>query len=90
MKKLKTALALLLALCMVLSLGGVTALAENNDNAIISVIGTSDGDAPNVTFADYPISFDPNTGEGTFDGGNPAGITLNEDNSISLQGIRTH
>ena len=86
MKKLKTALALLLALCMVLSLGGVTAWAEDNDNAIITVIGTSDGDAPNVTYADEPISFDPNTGEGTFDGGNPAGITLNEDNSISLQG----
>lgn len=86
MKKLKTALALLLVLCMVLSLGGVTALAEDNDNAIITVIGTSGDDAPNVTFADDPISFDPNTGEGTFDGGNPAGITLNEDNSISLQG----
>lgn len=34
MKTLKTALALLLALCMVLSLGGVTALADNGENIV--------------------------------------------------------
>ena len=58
MKKLKTALALLLALCMVLSLGGVTAWADNG----VGIVAWNQDTEERTGLGDISVSSDYTAG----------------------------
>ena len=86
MKKLKTALALLLALCMVLSLGGVTAWAD------IDVRADSGPESLTVKVGGQTVTFDE-SGQGSVDAvtmDSAGAITVADNVSGGAQGVYVH
>ncbi len=85
---MKKFLSLLLVTSIFLSTGGLTAFAE--EDYVATIIADESGAIPDVMFSDHPVTFDPETGVGTFTVGGQEysiGITLNKDKSVTSEGV---